>query len=297
MLRRSDALADGMSDDELSRMVRRGELARLQRGTYLQDAATLSGTARHSAIVAATVAGLRVSAVVSHVSAAVLHGLPLWNVRLDRVHVIRQPPANGSGTRRVHLHVARLSDEEVTVVAGVAVTDLTRTTVDVARSLPFEQAVVIADAALATEKRTREQLRACLSGMGAIPGARRAAHVVSFADGRSESVGESRSRVLMRRLGLPAPDLQVRLRRPDGTEIARCDFGWRDHRTVAEFDGRVKYGRLLRPGQAPGDAVFEEKIREDALRDGGWKVARWTWGDLDGQRVVGDRLRRAFARP
>ncbi len=41
---------------------------------------------------------------------------------------------------------------------------------------------------------------------------------------------------------------------------------------MGEFDGRIKYGRLLRPGQEAGDAVFEEKRREDAIRDEGWKV-------------------------
>lgn len=294
LLRRTDALADGMSDGELARMVRRGELVRLQRGTYLPDL-PLAGSPRHAAVVRATVADLRTPAVVSHVSAAVAHGLPLWRVPLGRVHLIRNPPAGGSGTRRIHLHVARLPDEEVIVLDGLPVTDLTRTAVDLSRTLPFEQAVVVVDAALATGATTPERLTACLDRMGAVPGVRRARRVVAFADGRSESVGESRSRVLVKRLGLPAPDLQVRLR-AGGSEIARCDFGWREFRTVAEFDGRVKYGRLLRYGQDPGDVVFAEKVREDAIRDEGWKVARWIWRDLDTPAVVGDRLRRAFAR-
>jgi hypothetical protein len=297
LLHRADALLDGISDGELARLVRRGEMARLQRGTYVAATAEFPDEGRHAAVVAATVAGLRVPGVVSHLSAAVLHGLPVWNVPLGRVHVTRRPPANGSGSRRVHLHVGRLPDDEVTALAGLAVTGLARTAVDVARTIPFEQAVVTVDAALATRETTREQLRGCLDLMGPVPGARRAARVIAFADSRSESVGESRSRVLVKRIGLPAPDLQVRLRGPDGSEVARCDFGWHEQRTVAEFDGRIKYGRLLRPGQDPGDAVFEEKLREDAIRDGGWKVARWTWADLGRARVVGDRLRRAFARP
>jgi predicted transcriptional regulator of viral defense system len=296
LLRRSDALADGMTDDELARLIRRGEVTRLQRGTYLRDTETLTGTARHAAIVRATVAGLKLPGVVSHVSAAVLHGLPIWAVPLGRVHVTRRPPANGSGSRRVHLHVGRLADDEVTVLGDLALTDIARTSVDVARTLPFEQALVIVDAALATRRTTRDQLADCLDRLGAVPGVRRAAHVVAFADGRSESVGESRSRVLLKRLGLPAPALQVRVRRPDGSEIARCDFGWEETRTVAEFDGRIKYGRLLRPGQEPGDVVFEEKLREDEIRDNGLKVARWIWREIDTPLVVGDRLRRAFAR-
>lgn len=296
LLRRADALAEGLSDGELARRVRRGELSRLQRGTYRQSTDPMSDTARHAAVVSATVAGLRVPGIVSHVSAAVLHDLPVWNLPLGRVHMIRRPPANGSGTKRLHLHIARLPDDEVSVIGTIAVTDLTRTVIDVARSVPFESAVVVADAALASQKTNPERLMECLRRMGSAPGTRRAARVVNFADARSGSVGESRSRVLMRRLGLPAPDLQVQVFRADGSSIGRCDFGWEAHRTVGEFDGRIKYGRLLRPGQSAGDAVYEEKLREDDIRDTGRKVVRWTWGDLDRPPVVGDRLLRAFAR-
>jgi hypothetical protein len=56
----------------------------------------------------------------------------------------------------------------------------------------------------------------------------------------------------------------------------------------------VKYGRLLRPGETPGDAVFAEKLREDAFRDEGLRVVRWTWADLDNFAPVAERLRRAF---
>jgi hypothetical protein len=241
-------------------------------------------------------AGLRTPGVLSHVSAAVMHGLPLWNVPLGRVHVTRRPPASGSGSARIHLHIARLPDDELTVLDGLPVTSLPRTVVDVARTVPFESAVVTADAALATKKTSHDALAECLGRMGSSPGTRRAIHVVQFSDGLSESVGESRSRVAIHRLGLPAPDLQVRVRRADGSLIGRSDFGWRQLRTLGEFDGRVKYGRLLRPGQAAGDAVYEEKLREDEMRDLGWQMARWTWTELSTPRVIDERLRRAFAR-
>ena len=58
----------------------------------------------------------------------------------------------------------------------------------------------------------------------------------------------------------------------------------------------VKYGRLLKPGQTAGDAVHGEKLREDALRDHGWQVARWTWDDLWQPQKIVDRILRAFAR-
>ena len=292
-LRRVDALAHGFSDGELARMVRRGELRRLQRGSYLPPGSGLSG---HRAVVVATVAELRRPGVVSHSSAAVLHGLPLWGTSPRRVHLTRNPPAAGSGSSRLHLHVARLPEEQLAVVDGVLTTGATRTVVDLARTLPFESAVVAADAALARGLTSAGPLTNCLETMGSVPGSRRAARVLAFADGDSESVGESRSRVLLHRLGLPVPTLQFRVRRLDGSLVGRCDFAWEDLRTLGEFDGRVKYRANAPSGRSAADVVFTEKVREDGMRDLGWQVARWTWADLSTPAVVGDRLTRAFAR-
>ena len=64
-----------------------------------------------------------------------------------------------------------------------------------------------------------------------------------------------------------------------------------------EFDGRSKYGRLLlKPGQTSEDVLFEEKQREDRLRDSGWQIVRWVWADLYAPAPLLERLRRAFLR-
>jgi hypothetical protein len=42
--------------------------------------------------------------------------------------------------------------------------------------------------------------------------------------------------------------------------------------------------------------LFDEKRREDALRDLGWQIVRWLWADLYRQGVIRDRILRAFAR-
>ena len=79
--------------------------------------------------------------------------------------------------------------------------------------------------------------------------------------------------------------------------MGRADFGWEAQRTLGEFDGKVKYGRLLlKPGQSPENALFEEKRREDRLRDLGWQVVRWVWADLFAPSALLDRLHRACAR-
>jgi len=221
--------------------------------------------------------------------------MPLWGVRLDRVHITRSPPASSQTSGPLRCHVARLRDDELTVVGGITVTDVGRTALDLARSLSFEPGVAALDAVLNDGVVTREVLERRLSDIAGTRASRLAARVIRFADGLSESVGESRSRVALHRLGLAPSTLQHEIRTSGGL-VTRTDFAWESERVIGEFDGRVKYGRLLRPGQDPGDAVFEEKRREDAIRDEGWEVVRWTWADLSSLDRLGARVRRAHER-
>jgi hypothetical protein len=293
---RRDAVRNGWNDDELSRLVRAGELGRLRRGAYVAGALPLDSATAHRLLVRATLGGLRRSAIVSHQSAAMLHGFPLWDVPLDRVHVTRRPRAWNDVGRVLRVHVARLRDDEIVELDGMEVTNPLRTALDLARSLPHETAVVALDAALHSGQLAAVDLRRRLMDIAGSPGSRSAARAVAFADGRSESVGESRSRVILHRWGLTPSSLQFEVRSDDGTHIGRSDFAWEDRRVIGEFDGRVKYGRLLRPGQSPGDAVFEEKRREDAMRDEGWRVIRWVWAELGVPHRFASRVRRTLER-
>jgi hypothetical protein len=294
-LRRTARAAD-FSDDELARLVRSQEWTRLRRGAYLDGPSPTDATVRHRLLVHATLAALRRPAVVSHQSAAVLHGLPLWGVRLDRVHVTRRPPAWNDTSTVLVAHVGRLRDDEVQVIEGVAVTGVIRTALDLARSLPYEAAVVVLDAALHAERLDGDDLLERFEDIAGGPGSRGAARAIRFADGRSESVGESRSRVLLHRLGLAPSGLQFEIRATDGHFVAQTDFVWEQSGVVGEFDGRIKYVSLLRPGQSPGDAVFDEKQREDAIRDEGYGVVRWIWADLQRPDRLAARIRRALDR-
>jgi len=42
--------------------------------------------------------------------------------------------------------------------------------------------------------------------------------------------------------------------------------------------------------------VFDEKLRQDAIRDAGYEVVRWTWAELERFDVVTERLRQAARR-
>ena len=56
------------------------------------------------------------------------------------------------------------------------------------------------------------------------------------------------------------PELQYRRDRRMTIELVGfADFGWEVERHLGEFDGKIKYGRLVRAGESPSDAVFREK--------------------------------------
>jgi predicted transcriptional regulator of viral defense system len=290
----SSLRAAGYSYDDVRVLLRGGSLTPVRRGAYLSGRWPDDLLARHRLAVRAAVRELGADAVVSHASAAVLHGLPIWLIPLDRVHVTKNRSSGGRRAPRVHVHVAALGPADVIDNAGIRVTSVARTIVDVARSVSFEKGVVVADAALSRGLVDGSDLADSLHRMrrrGGVPLARR---VIAFADARSESVGESRSRVAIARAGLPPPTLQWEVRDEDGRLIGRVDFGWPEQRVIGEFDGRMKYGRQPDPDVTEGEAVYREKRREDELRAERLAVVRWGWEDLDGFEAVARRLRRGM---
>jgi hypothetical protein len=203
----------------------------------------------------------------------------------------------GKGIKRsvVQVNGAPLQPSEIVLIDNIPVTSLARTVLDLARTVPMTQAVSAGDRALALGL-TRQELQVGLLLMERWPGVRAARRVVEFLDARSESAGESMSRVRLMEEGLPRPELQQEIFGPDGRLVARVDFRWKEYNTVGEFDGKIKYGRLLKPGQRIEDVIFEEKVREDAVRDLGLQVVRWISRDLYRPGVLRERVLRAFVR-
>jgi hypothetical protein len=291
---RSALLAKGLTDDELRRARRRGDITVLDPGAYASahDPDLGKPEHRHRLRIAAAVPRVAADAVVSHVSAAVLLGLPVWGLHLRRVNVTRPRRSGGSRSGRLHVHTAGVDPDEILLVDGIAITSPARTVVDIARTATFEQAVAVADAALFRHLLDRAALDGAVERASRRPGAPAARRVVSFADPRSEGVGESRSRVLMARHAVATPVLQWEVTGSAGEVLGRADFGWPDRGWVGEFDGLVKYGRLLRPGEVPADALVAEKRREDAMRNRLRGFSRWIWDDLDDFAAVASRLPR-----
>lgn len=232
----------------------------------------------------------------SHVSAAAMHGLALWDVDLSQVHVTRLDGAAGRAEAGVRYHQGGCLASDLVEVDGVPCVSRARAAVEVSLLCSVESAVVTLDSALRREC-TLEELAARTALMHQWPGARRLNVALRLADGRAESVGESRTRYLCYLYNLPAPELQFEVYDDHGNLAGIADFAWPDHQLLGEFDGRVKYGRLLRPGEEAQDAVFREKRREDRLRElTQWSMVRLTWGDLHSGAATAERIRRLLRR-
>lgn len=290
-------LADGVTDAMLRSRCQRSELSRIRPGAYAPAALydELEAAERRRLLIQATIPKLDGDSVVSHISAARLLRMPVPDMPQERVHVSRHQRAGGFSRANVHCHATTLAGPDVQMIDGVLVTSAARTVVDCACLLDLDAAVCLADDALHRKLTTEDELEAALLRIGRRVGVRNARLTLEHADGLSESVGESLSRMLFLRSDLPAPWLQVRLF--DGAKfLGRPDFLWKQFRTVGEFDGKVKYGRLLKPGQSAQDAAWAERQREIAISELNWEFVRWTWADLAHPEKLRRRVLAAFAR-
>lgn len=105
VITRSQALAAGYNDDEIARRLRSRRWKSVRRGAYVErENDAMSGVDLHRALVYAVVMRLDAPAVVSHISAAVMHGLPTWGLDLSEVHVSRADLHSPRREGGVHHH-------------------------------------------------------------------------------------------------------------------------------------------------------------------------------------------------
>lgn len=292
MVRRSEALAAGSADHELRALYERGGWERFVHGVYVPSSrlARLTEQERHRLLIDAVLPALSETYVISHRSAALLHELPLPTGGFDKVHLTRHRRGGGRTNAAVTVHCAP-SVSSVNV-DGISVTSLARTVVDLARTETLLTAVIAGDVAL--QRCDPRELDAELRRARGWKGVAQARRAVNLMDGRSENPGESQSRIILRENGFDV-ESQVEILDASGRSVARVDW-LVNGVVVCEFDGKAKYSKYLRQGEHPGDVVFREKVREDAVRDLGYPVVRWTWADLADPAELVARVARAVER-
>ena len=292
VLTRAQARAAGLTPAQIDTLLRRGEWSALRRGVYASTAPDDVGAA-HALAVAARASGRKQVHAGSHRSAALVLGIPLLGRPPALAHLVRPPGSAAEASTERGISVARLDPDEAVVCRGVLVTSPARTVVDLARTSPFRDGVVAADAVLHAGL-PRQELEQMVARCARWPGAVAAARVVAFADERAESVLESLDRVAFSEHGLPAPRTQVDVLTSAGLWLARVDFLFEAQRTVVEPDGLAKY--RLRAGDTVPEwaetALAKEKGRELGLRRNGLEVVRNDWDEAFRRpAVLAERVR------
>jgi hypothetical protein len=287
----AQAASRGIGPPDLRAALRRREVVHFRRGAYATRSAWDAGDAdaRFLLRVLAT-AHTRPGDAVSHHAALAVHGLPLFGHDPSRVDVLSdvRQAVNRSG-----LWVHPLAGAEVLVRSGVSVVTPARAIVRAALTMGRDCAVVAGDAALHRRLVTITELLAEVAQVTPHQGRNRALEAVLAMDEKCESVGESRTRLVLDDLGL-AHESQVVIVDRSGRFLGRVDFLVEG--VVLEFDGKKKYARARDPEDGVADAgevVWREKRREDGIRREGHPVERIIWSDLDRPRTIGDRVRSA----
>ncbi|MDR6989715.1 very-short-patch-repair endonuclease [Paenarthrobacter nitroguajacolicus] len=225
--------------------------------------------------------------VYSHLSAARLHGLFLWGVE-DKVHILHQarPSADRWG-KDVRGHTGHFTEGDVVVVDGLRATTLERTVFDCVRMLSYPKALVIIDHSLrmGADISALAERAAASDGKRGVRTLRKA---LENADPRSESAGETLTRELMQRLRIKPPQPQFEVQSRLGRH--RMDFAWEEEKLALEFDGRTKYFDF----KPTGEVIYQERRREKALVEEGWRFIRVEWKDLFQERAFKERILRAF---
>lgn len=259
-------------DAATARAVRRatadGGRQRVGHGRTVDKAAfdAADGRTQHLARVDAVIGTSRAGLIVSHASAVALHGLPWFGPFPERVTVTDPTRDRAQRLRWSDKMPGRGRTIATVQRHGHVVTDLVTTGVDVALRSDRGHALAVLDAVLRRGVRG-EQLHAELEARSTMRGRARAARLIDLADLRSESVGESITRLVAYDLRLPEPVLQHEFRDGRDALIARVDLWFPEQGVVVEFDGLAKYrDPTLRAGRSAEEVVVDEKIREDRVR-------------------------------
>jgi hypothetical protein len=291
VFRRSQAVAAGHSEVEIDRLLRRRVWNKVSHGIYTahpyDEKQAQTNRPMHLLAAVARLLAVGGDTVVSHESAAVWHEIQLLGAwpKAPTITLCR-----GSGLVKARDHaVAFVPPHHRT---GVLTTPA-RTVVDCARTLEPAAAFVTVESAL-WNGLDRAAIAGVLEDCRGWPRVARARDLLAVAGEDSETPLESLARLWCRDNGLPAARQQRSVRTTQGLFLAEVDFVWDEYRTVLEMDGRIKYEEEGRPEKG---VAWQEKLREDRLRDCGLEVVRGYWSDGDdGGAALAERLRRAFAR-
>ena len=272
---RDEAVAAGLSRDQLHERVKRGQYTRLYPGVY-----AIAGAPR---TVRQLLAGVAKSfphlAAISHQTAAEMWGLTRRGIRVFEVVTTRWDRVPRPGIR-VHESLD-LIDVDVVELDGIPVTTAARTVVDLGASHRWSVESALEEGIRRglfsldeVESFGRRVARRGRRGVGVI---RPLLESRSRWDSVTESALEDRFRSLIAAWGLPEPVLQHEIRQDDGLFVSRVDFAYPHCGLAIELDSEAHHmDRLTFRG---------DRRKQNQASVLGWTVLRYTWWDLQ-ERVA-----------
>lgn len=281
LLLRRQALAAGMTVKQIAAMLRSGEWVAVRRGVYTTRARWESldpYVGRPRLEVWAATLTTRTPHLVSHDSAAYLHGLPILGASPRLVHVTRIGVLGGRTRHGIKHHKAPVRTEQIGFIDDHPVLDVPRTVADIGREHGLRHAIVAANSALRRGE-SRRALQAAVEDMTSWPYVTVPRQAAAWADGRCETPGEDLTMLMLKQLGVGLVQAQFGLQ--ERGRVAWVDF--RVGRHLVEFDGHLKYQRERDGGYAdrsPEQVMWEEKQRQDWLCGFKLGMSRVVWSEV-----------------
>jgi hypothetical protein len=299
VFQRREALDHGYVDKDLQRALREGWLVRIRTGAYtFADVwEPADDIEKHRMRAHAAQRSHAVPVALSHTSAAVEHGLRLFEPDLSKIHLTCLDRPLGRTTGDIVYHRGVCSDRDLVLVGNHLSVRPVRAALEAASLSHVAGGLVILDSLLHLELGTLDDLHIGFEEMTGHPNSRSLQITVRLTRLGAQSVGETLARHRMWRDHLPEPELQFEVRDQWGRLLGISDFAWPEHGLLGEFDGMEKYGRLRKGGETAGQAVEREKKREDRLREEtGWLMVRLVWAELFRPGHIGQKIRRQLER-
>jgi very-short-patch-repair endonuclease len=264
-------LAVGWSRDVITRHMRSAWLRRLHRGVYLAGPLETPHTAAMAAVLATGGAVFCYSAAV------------LWDWRPPRDGPIDVVLRSGAHNRPgISVHRASLHPRDITRRHAIPVTSAARTLLDIAATEPRAELERALNEAKLQRHVSTHSLTEQFSRYPHHRGTTALKNATQTDPGFTRSEAERRMLDLIRRAGLPRPEVNVRIA---GHEV---DLLWRAANLVVEVDGYTSH--------SPRRSFEQDRRRDQALVANGLRVARVTWRQLgDDELGVATRLATALA--
>ncbi len=281
--RRSELLADGLTDDLIMRDVRKGRLTRIRHGIYA-DARALAAASpaeAHKAHLRGAVLAAREPIWASGPSAAMLHGLPLFEAAPARIHLAREGRQDIRSLQRPSKHELTLPDIEIvthafpsppdSLCAGLPTVDAATAAVTSAPHVGFWRLVGLLDAVRWRSSISQDHLESLAHEWMQLGSQGKCLEAIALSRSGAQTFLETYSRLALMRERLPEPLLQVPFYDAQGL-IGIVDMYWPDFGVVGEADGAIKYDSRA--------VLIAEKKRAERLASLGLRMVRWMWADI-----------------